>query len=235
MNKDTDFENYLFFSNKEIILSIFQKNGDENLYQKKKNIAQDINTNELDILNIFLCENILKAEKNINNFIKDVILVIDLEKFSSIRLSIKKDLQKGFVDSDNIIHLLNEAKTLSKETLIGKKIIHMTIEKYILDGKNYYKIPKNEKGDSFAIEIKFICLPIDFVKNLEKIFKDFQISIKNILSANYIQTSFSKNERFDFFLMTKKLLNGHNENEILLVDKTKKNKGFFEKFFAFFN
>ena len=121
MNKDTDFENYLFFSNKEIILSIFQKNGDENLYQKKKNIAQDINTNELDILNFFLCENILKAEKNINNFIKDVILVIDLEKFSSIRLSIKKDLQKGFVDSDNIIHLLNEAKTLSKETLIGKK------------------------------------------------------------------------------------------------------------------
>ena len=235
MNKDNDFENYLFFSNKEIILSIFQKNSDRNLYKKKKDIAKDLNLSKLDILNIFLDENILKAEKYINNFIKHVILVIDLEKFSSIRLSIKKDLQKGFVESDNIIHLLNEAKTLSKDTLIGKKIIHMTIEKYILDGKNYYKIPKNEKGNNFVIEIKFICLPLDFVKNLEKIFKDFQISIKNILSAKYIQKSFSQNERFDFFLMTRKLLNGHNENEIFLVDKTEKKKGFFEKFFAFFN
>ena len=235
MIKNSDFENYLFFSNKEIILSILQKDSNENLYKKKKNISKDINLLELDILKIFLDQNILKAEKYVNNFIKDIILVIDLEKFSSIRLSIKKNLQKGFVDSNDIIHLLNDSKTLCKDTLIEKKVIHMTIEKYILDGKNYYKIPKNEKGNNFVIEIKFICLPSDFVKKLEKIFKDFQISIKNILSANYIQKSFSKKGGYDYFLMTKKLLDGHNENEIFLVDKIKKNKGFFEKFFALFS
>ena len=235
MNKNTDFENYLFLSNKEIILSIFQKDNNQNLYKKKNVLFKDINFSELDILNIFLNENILKAEKHINNFIKDIILVIEFKNFSSIRLSIKKDLRKGLVDSDSIIHLLNESKTLCKDTLIGKKVIHMMIEKYILDGKDYFKIPKNEKGNNFAIEIQFICLPLDFVKNLEEIFKGFQISISNILSANYIQKSFNQNDKSDFFLMTKKLLNGHNENEIFLVDKTKKNKGFFEKFFALFS
>ena len=35
--------------------------------------------------------------------------------------------------------------------------------------------------------------------------------------------------------MTKKMVNGYNPNEVLLVNKTRKNEGFFEKFFNFFN
>ncbi len=35
--------------------------------------------------------------------------------------------------------------------------------------------------------------------------------------------------------MTKKIINGHNPNEVKLVNKTRENKGFFEKFFNFFN
>ena len=39
----------------------------------------------------------------------------------------------------------------------------------------------------------------------------------------------------DIFLMAKKIINGHNPNEVLLVNKTPKNKGFFEKIFHFFS
>ena len=34
--------------------------------------------------------------------------------------------------------------------------------------------------------------------------------------------------------MTEMILNGHNPNEVILVDKPKKNEGIFEKFFNFF-
>ena len=42
-------------------------------------------------------------------------------------------------------------------------------------------------------------------------------------------------EQNDIFLMSKKLIIGHNPNEVLFVDKMPKNKGFFEKFFNLFN
>ena len=69
---------------------------------------------------------------------------------------------------------------------------------------------------------------------IETILKKYQISLSNILSAKYIN-EFLKNEKIDFFIMAKKIMEGYNPNEVLMVNKTNKNKGFFEKFFNFFN
>ena len=44
-----------------------------------------------------------------------------------------------------------------------------------------------------------------------------------------------KIKKWIFFLMCQKIIDGHNNNEILLVQKTRKNQGFFEKFFNFFS
>ena len=38
----------------------------------------------------------------------------------------------------------------------------------------------------------------------------------------------------DIFSMARKIINGHNPNEVSLINKSLKNKGFFEKFFNFF-
>ena len=35
--------------------------------------------------------------------------------------------------------------------------------------------------------------------------------------------------------MSKNIIEGCNKNEVFLINKTRKNKGFFEKFFEFFN
>ena len=42
-------------------------------------------------------------------------------------------------------------------------------------------------------------------------------------------------KEINFFKMTSKIIDGHNKNEVKLVNKRRKNKGFFEKFFALFN
>ena len=44
-----------------------------------------------------------------------------------------------------------------------------------------------------------------------------------------------KDKKMDIFSMCQKIIDGHNNNEILLVQKTRKNQGFFEKFFNFFS
>ena len=35
--------------------------------------------------------------------------------------------------------------------------------------------------------------------------------------------------------MARKIINGYNSTEVTLINKSKKNQGFFEKFFNFFN
>ena len=58
--------------------------------------------------------------------------------------------------------------------------------------------------------------------------------IKKIIDAKYVKNSFD-DKNINMFEMVRKILIGHNLNEIFLVEKTNKNRGFFEKFFNFFN
>jgi len=84
------------------------------------------------------------------------------------------------------------------------------------------------------LDIKFICLDETFLENLKKILKNYQISIDNVVNADYI-FQMSEKKDVDYYRVSEEVLNGSNKNEILLIDKTQKNWGFFEKFFNFFN
>ena len=84
------------------------------------------------------------------------------------------------------------------------------------------------------MDISFICLPDELIKDIEKTLKNFQISVSRILSGSYID-KFSNDRDTNFFKMTSKIISGYNKNEVNLVNKTPKNEGFFEKFFNLFN
>ena len=131
-----------------------------------------------------------------------------------------------------IIYLLNEAKD-DADSIKDKRIIHILIDNYLIDNKFYQELPNNLKC-KFSLDLSFICLPEDLIKNIEKILENYQISINRILSATYIE-EYSKKENLDFFHSMKKIIDGSNTNEVMLVQKISKNKGFFEKFFDFFS
>ena len=80
----------------------------------------------------------------------------------------------------------------------------------------------------------FICLSEKLINEIEKIFKNYQISINYIQHSDYVK-SFLKSGNDDIFLMSMKLINGYNVNEVLIVPKISKNKGFFERFFNLFS
>ncbi len=82
--------------------------------------------------------------------------------------------------------------------------------------------------------MKFICIPIDLTKSLEQMLKKYQISLKRIVSMNYIK-KFVNEEKSDVYNLSKKIVQGTFENEVLLVNKNTKNHGFFERFFNFFS
>ena len=110
----------------------------------------------------------------------------------------------------------------------------MVIQNYLINEINHTSFPENTKCNSLALDVKFICLSNDLIKNVEVILKKYQISLKKVVNANYINNFLNEDED-NIFLMSKKIIVGHNSNEVLLVDKIPKNRGFFEKFFSFFS
>ena len=69
---------------------------------------------------------------------------------------------------------------------------------------------------------------------IEKNLKRYHISLNQILNADYVY-KFSNSQNIPLIEMASKIIDGYNKNEVKIVSKTQKNKGFFEKFFDLFN
>ena len=110
----------------------------------------------------------------------------------------------------------------------------MIINKFIIDGKEYSSIPKDNLHNNIIFEIRFLCLKKNISQSLKTIFSKYEIIIKNISSYKYV-SNFKNSVTDNIFDLSDKLKNGLNHNEILLFNKPSKNKGFFEKFFDFFS
>ena len=235
MKSNFDFNTYLFISKKKIIISAYRENNFEKIYEKELQLNEQLEHINYQELDNFLNDNIFRIEKKLDNFIKKIIVIIDTDQFFLIQLSIKKKDIENLIDLKSLSYLINEAKENCKKTIDERRIIHLIIKNYKIDNENYVSMPKDVNNKSFSIDLEFICLSNEIIKNLEKILNKYQISLGQIVNANYIREFLTGEENENIFLMTKKILSGYNSNEVILVNKSNKNQGFFEKFFNFFN
>ena len=233
MKDNSNLKSYLYISKKKISISVNSSN-DKKVYFKEFFGDNKLNELSLNDLDYFLSENIFEIEKSIDDFIKKICIILDTRDFFTFGISIKKNNFENVERSKKLVHLLNDAQNYCKKTLDQKRIVHMIIENYNIDSKNYLQLPKNITEDVYSIDVKFICLPDNLLKNYEEILGKYQVSLNQIVNASYIHEYIS-NGGYDIFEKTQKILDGHNPNEILLVEKSPKNGGFFEKFFNFFN
>ena len=112
------------------------------------------------------------------------------------------------------------------------QLVHMIINKFIIDKKDYSELPDQIDEKNFFLEIRLICLEKKRLINLKKLLSEYQISIHKILNYDYVDT-FKKGDLDHISVLASKLLRGLNKNEINFKEKYSKNIGFFEKFFKF--
>ena len=234
MIREADFQTYLYLNNTQYIIYVTDNKTNEKIYSEK--LAIEENSTELKFrkMDEFLDSNILKIEKKLDSFIKDIYVILDSKEFHSIKLSIKKDNNGNLINSEALIHPLSDLKNLCQSNLLNKKIIHFFIEKYVIDNKFYTSLPENVKCNIFSLDTEFICLSKNLIENIEKILKKYHISINQILSAGYLE-KFKDNTDNTIFTTASRIIAGHNSNEVLLTGKINKKQGFFERFFNFFN
>ncbi len=229
----SNFETYLFLSPKKFIILVV-KGDNEKIYENKLSLESKKEDLDLDKLDKFLNDNVFKIEKILNNFVKNIHMIIDCENFFSVNMSIKKNNYGELLTTKNINYVLNEARHYCSATLSNKKLIHLLIDNYLIDEKKYSTLPQNLKCNYFSLDINFICLPLNYVGKLEYIINKYQISLNRLISMKYIQNFFS-NDKLSLNEMAQKIINGQNLNEVVLTSKKVKNKSFFEKFFHFFS
>ena len=234
MNKYLEFETYLFINPNKISISVLNLSSLKEFYFKEKLIENPKENLDYQFLLEFLEKNILNIEKNINNFIKEVIVVIDNDIFFEINLSIKNKNFDNNLNSNSLKLLLNESRNQCKETLKDNKIVHMVVNNYIVDNKYYSTLPEEIDTSNFSIDVRFICLSNTIIKSFENSLLKYHISILRFVSANYVRQIFNVDEN-NLLIGSKKMIDGYNKNEVSLIDKPPKNIGFFEKFFNFFN
>ena len=234
MNEELKFETYLFIDSKKLVICVIEKKTFKILFKEEKLLDDHNEDSNLKKLDNFLAKNIFKTEKILKNFVKDAHIILDDKEFLPIEISIKKDHNGNSISQENLINPLNVLKNLCQFSFKDKKIIHMLIENYQIDGKDYSFLPENLKCNNFSLDIKFICLSKNLIEHYESVLKRYHILVNQILNAEYIE-QFQDQQNPNIYTTASRIISGYNNNEISLVNKNLKSKGFFEKFFDLFS
>ncbi len=234
MSEDLEIHTYLTISPNEYGIYIFDQKNSKNLYKNSFKIEQINNSVDSNILNEFLEKNIFQIEKLIGKFIENIFVVLENNKILRVDFSIKKKNYGDLISQQIIENALVDAKDLFKESYNDSKIMHMIVENYLVDNDQYSLFDKNLNGTNFCLEVKFLYVSNNLSLNIEKVLEKYHIKVTQYFDGNYVKSLF-KNDKIEISEMTFRVQNGFNENEIKLIPKNPKKKGFFEKFFQLFN
>ena len=104
----------------------------------------------------------------------------------------------------------------------------------MIDDVNYTFFDQEINGEFICVEAKFISVPSILIKEISDVLAKYQIKIGSLFEKNYIQNFFEE-QSLELSISAHKIKFGQNQNEISLVSKSYKKKGFFEKFFQLFS
>ena len=231
MNEDLEIETYIYISPNLFGIYLLNIKNLKNLY--KEEIKLD-DGNNLTNLEFFLANNIFKIEKLTGKFIKNIFLIIEHNKISNINFSLKKKNYENNISKKYLENIVVDAKDLFEKSYKNEKIMHIIINKFLINDNYYKNYEENMIGDHLCLQMNFISISKDLSLEIEKILEKFQIRISKYLDQKYI-TNFFDRKDLELSNMAHQIETGINLNEVNLVPKTSNKIGFFEKFFQLFS
>ena len=131
---------------------------------------------------------IATLEKDTNEYIDSINLMIDSHKMLSVGISLSKKLDGSKLKSTNIQFLVQEGKQQIMKYYENHNIAHIIINNYVIDGVDHTYLPDEIKCDFISLDLIFICLPTDLVTYLKNIFSKSNISVNQIICSSYAKS-----------------------------------------------
>ena len=210
------FDVYLDFGSSKIRVNAFDKDNIKNSYYYESNYFYNQLNIESEIEKI-----IFDLEKNTNEYLDNINLMVDSEKILSIGISLSKKLDGSKLKKEDIQFLIQDAKQQVLRNYISQSIIHIIIKNYKIDDVDHTFLPTEVNCNSLSVDMIFICLPKKNVEDLKKQFFKFDISISQIFCSSYVKSinyknNFSSIENISFIDMgfNKTSITCYNKNQI---------------------
>ncbi len=124
-------------------------------------------------------------EKNTNEYIDNVNLMIDSPKMLSVGISISKKIDESQLRLEDIQFLVQEAKQQILKYYNNQNIVHIIINNYKINDIDYNYLPLNVKCNFISLDILFICLPVETIDYFKNLFYEFDISINQVVCSSY--------------------------------------------------
>ena len=179
---NNNFQTFFDCGSSKVRAAIFNRNKDETLYAESE-FFRDRTNLEFKIQKI-----IASFEKDTNEYIDNINLMIDSPKLTSIGISISKKLDGSKLKHANVKFLIQEAKQQILKYYIDYNIIHIIINNYKIDGVDYSYLPDEIKCNFISLDILFICLPSDLVLYYKNIFSKSNILVNQIICSSYAKS-----------------------------------------------
>ena len=233
INNDNQFF-YLAIVGQNLHIDYFESKDSYSSYQKNYLMPDTLDDNlNLIVLSKFVLEKVKDFEKEVGRFIEKVYVITDA-KYNKFSLSLKNKYDSDKIEEADVVRLISDAKQQISRNNKDFAILHLLVDKYIIDGEEYLEFPENRSYKEFIIEISFITVQNSTVKTLNKIFKDCNIEVKKIISHQY-SSSFAEKSDISPCIAGKKVTDGINPSEVMMHNLYTKKQGLFEKMFNFFS
>ena len=233
INNESQFF-YLAIVGQNLHIDYFESKDSYSSYQKNYPMPDTLDDSlNLIVLSKFVLEKVKDFEKEVGRFIEKVYVITDA-KYNKFSLSLKNKYDSDKIKETDVVRLISDAKQQISRNNKDFAILHLVVDKYIVDGEEYSEFPENRSYKEFIIEISFITVQNSTVKTLNKIFKDCNIEVKKIISHQY-SSSFAEKSDISPCIAGKKVTDGINPSEVMMHNLYTKKRGLFEKMFNFFS
>ncbi len=223
---------YLAIVGNDLHLNFFNSDELNSNHQKKYLMPDTLDDNlNLAVLTKFILEKIKDFEKDVGSFIEKAYLITDA-KYNLFSLSLKNKYSSNKIKEMDIVRLISEAKQLIMRNNKNYFILHILINKYTIDGKEYFKFPENLDYKELILDVSFITINNSTFKMLNRILKDCNIEVRKIISYQY-SSRFADKKDSSPCIAAKKVIDGINPLEVKIHNLKAKTQGIFEKMFNF--
>ena len=234
MIEEANLKTYLSISPSKFGIYLIDIKSFNYFYKQEIKVENKFNSIDLDSLSKFLEAHVFNIEKLTGKFLNIVSLIIDSEEIVEIKIGIKKKNYHDNINKNFLENLIIDGKDLFKDNFQNEKVLHIAVNRYLVDGISYSSFNENLKGNDFCMELQFIFISSKFASDISKVIEKYHIKITGYLDQKYIE-AFITGKDVKLCEMAYKIENGHNDNEVKFISKSKKNVGFFEKFFQLFS
>ena len=153
MSNNIFFDAFIYISKRKFSICVIHLENSKKIYENKTLIENDLNGIDFQKFQKFLDDNILKIEKTLKEFIKNINIIIETEDFSNIQISLKNYNNGRILTPRDLSYSLNEARYQCKKTLENKKIVHMLIDNYRVNDQDYTFLPENLECNNYSLDM----------------------------------------------------------------------------------